>query len=1453
LSEPVAAPKPPRRKRTWFLAGTAALLLVLVGGLLFLFYSDPGRRTLSRLISKALSMEGLTVRLEELGPGFPRRLRLARFTVADDQGTMLSGSGVRISWQPWALLQKRLVVSDLFLDKLVVHRAWRPEGKKAQTEKPPGRFPLRVSVRHLEVNRLTVERPVLGLTEDKAFSISGAAQMAGATMSTALKVAALDGSADRLNVQGQWDADKTWMAVDAVLEEAPGGLLGRLLNLPEQTALRAELSGRGPLHDLNGRVSLSASRTVAASADFTADLGNMSTPSLRLNGLVRLDPKFRMPKQVEDLVGREATVALEGHLRPDRVLILDSLRIETPELKASSRFSLNLGSLAMNGALTLNVVDFKRKALALAGLKVGEGGRLDCRLAGSLREPRLYVTTRLSQASYDGVALSSIRLATDLGLTAPVSAGFKGVTARGDMVLEGLQRPALGQNGEPLTVSFQMRSQAFRRLVFSRLQLNGHLGEVSGQGTLDLSDLAVKVQAEAQLNDLGRLPALAAQGLSARALVALRLEGFLKEPRLDFDFSGRLLEPSGLPRYATVLTGPVVSFEGLGQMQGRRLAIQRFTAQGGAVFDLSGAIVLNQRRLDLAWTLEAPAFLRGWGVEARAPVRTQGTLSGNFDRFKVEAESRCQAVRVWDEEIRDVRARVEAADLPARAQGRIEVTALAGARTLQAEARAALSPDRISLTDLRLSAPGAEFQGQAALLRPSGLVEGRGLIQARDLSQLGEQFGHRLSGNGEVEVVLHPDQGRQQASFKARMQKVCVGQACLQSLRMDLKADSLRDLGGVQISAVLERLRLGRLNLGHVDVQGLRDGSNLRFTAKGKGRYVRPFELTLSGAWRLAEPDRPLVVESAKGAYDRQPVQLLRPMVLDLDGDNFTLSGLDLMLGAGRLTGQAARHGETVGAEFQLLQLPLEAMKAFLPIPLSGQISGSLTLNGQLSEPRLEGVLEVVNFQPAQAVNMRPLQMKMTLLLNQGQLTAEAELTDRIGPPGKARIVVPVSFSLRPYSLVVQRDRPVSGSLKTTLDLALLAHLLALEDQAVSGPARIDLALTGTARDPLLSGQASLEHGYYEHLRLGVLLYNISLQLRAKGQEIVLTDLKATDGQKGRVTGRGWVRLDHARDILYSLELDLHQAQVVHSDLVTASGDGRLAFEGTRRGAKLAGTVTFQPTELVLPQHLGGSVPEVKIKEVNAGLVIHVPSLESEQPRFVLAFDLSAKFPGRFHVRGRGLDATWKGAMRLTGNLSAPKLTGGLTLVRGRFVLLGKSFQLTQGGLTFDGQIPPSPYLDVTGESQQKSVSVIARLSGPISALRIDLESEPPLPQDEILSHLLFGRSMAEVSPLQALQLAKAAAELFGVYAWNDPGLFSRIRQTFGVDVVGLRQTDTGGTAVELGANPVENVYIQAEKDVDAAGYSISVEIELSPHFLLETDLNPITGSGFGLYWKYDY
>ena len=63
------------------------------------------------------------------------------------------------------------------------------------------------------------------------------------------------------------------------------------------------------------------------------------------------------------------------------------------------------------------------------------------------------------------------------------------------------------------------------------------------------------------------------------------------------------------------------------------------------------------------------------------------------------------------------------------------------------------------------------------------------------------------------------------------------------------------------------------------------------------------------------------------------------------------------------------------------------------------------------------------------------------------------------------------------------------------------------------------------------------------------------------------------------------------------------------------------------------------------------------------------------------------------------------------------------------------------------------------------------------------------MPEDEVLSHVLFNRDTSSISPYQAYQIAMAARQLSG--GLNGPGFMFQLRQAIGVDTLEWREADS--------------------------------------------------------------
>jgi translocation and assembly module TamB len=141
---------------------------------------------------------------------------------------------------------------------------------------------------------------------------------------------------------------------------------------------------------------------------------------------------------------------------------------------------------------------------------------------------------------------------------------------------------------------------------------------------------------------------------------------------------------------------------------------------------------------------------------------------------------------------------------------------------------------------------------------------------------------------------------------------------------------------------------------------------------------------------------------------------------------------------------------------------------------------------------------------------------------------------------------------------------------------------------------------------------------------------------------------------------------------------------------------------------------------------------------------------------------------------------------------------------------------------------------------------------GPIQSLEIRLSSDSPLPYDEILSRLLFGRSASNIKPLQAIQLADSIDTLT---RGGGVDLLGRTRQLFSLDQFSLEQTgeNQDETALSAGKYLSEDVYLKVQQGISPETGKASLTWEITPNISVETEVAVNAEAGVGVNWRWDY
>lgn len=414
-----------------------------------------------------------------------------------------------------------------------------------------------------------------------------------------------------------------------------------------------------------------------------------------------------------------------------------------------------------------------------------------------------------------------------------------------------------------------------------------------------------------------------------------------------------------------------------------------------------------------------------------------------------------------------------------------------------------------------------------------------------------------------------------------------------------------------------------------------------------------------------------------------------------------------------------------------------------------------------------------------------------------------------------------------------------------------------LGNRVVSGPLSVDLALNGPLALSSLSGRVGLSGGTLADPSLPFSLQGIdaSATLSAGSAQISTT---ATVSTGGRLVLNGPISLTAP----YRADLGLTLSGVTLRDpqLYETLANGQLRITGPLTGgALIAGRIALPQTEIRIAatglggqelldglQHVGEPAA-VRETRRRAGLIADPGAAAQSAARLPFELDVEISAPNQLFIRGRGLDAELGGTLRITGTTDNIIPLGAFSLIRGRLDILGRRLTLTEASLSLEGDFDAN--LSIIASSTNDSITSNVLIEGTARDPEVRFTSNPQLPQEEVLSQLLFGRRLESLSALQALQLANAVATLAGR---GGEGIVGRLRQGFGLDDLDVQTTAEGTTQLTAGKYLTENIY--SEIVVDQNGKSqINLNLDISDNVTLKGRVGAKGDTGIGLFYERDY
>lgn len=105
-----------------------------------------------------------------------------------------------------------------------------------------------------------------------------------------------------------------------------------------------------------------------------------------------------------------------------------------------------------------------------------------------------------------------------------------------------------------------------------------------------------------------------------------------------------------------------------------------------------------------------------------------------------------------------------------------------------------------------------------------------------------------------------------------------------------------------------------------------------------------------------------------------------------------------------------------------------------------------------------------------------------------------------------------------------------------------------------------------------------------------------------------------------------------------------------------------------------------------------------------------------------------------------------EGVLRVQGTIARPELTGRLTAIEGgRVTLRNVRYRVTQGTLDFDDPLAIDPTFEIRAETSVAEYQISLAIRGKADDFDYELTSNPPLPESDIVSLLITGRTLGDV------------------------------------------------------------------------------------------------------------
>ena len=1390
----------PRRVAKW-LAILVIGIVALIAFLLVALNTGPGKRFIVEQIVNYKMENGVSIDIGRLRGSIYGEMFIDDLKVSDHKGVFLTSPELRMNWKPFALLSNYVNIRELGAAKVRLMRL--PD--LLPTEKDPNApfLPeIDIDIGKLDIGEMIIDPPVTG--QKHVATLSGRVHIANRRAQVFADAATLSrpgiAGGDTLKLALDAVPDDNVLSLNARVKGPTGGLIATMAGLTQPIDM--SLKGAGDWKAWNGKLLASLGTDKLADVALTARNGTFGIKGSSAPGLMFEGPTQQL---LSPALAIDATIAFNDQLADSRIrLASDALRVAADGKIDFAKSSFD------NMAVDLQIL----QPTAIAENLVGNGVNAVLKLDGAFSKPVVdynltaamlgFGDTRLQRFAAQGVARIdtdrilipvSARVARITGLNEAVGGLLTNVTLNGDIAIEG---PRI------LSDNIVVRSDRLnaKAIVLADLDKGIYTGAVNGR----VNDYRIESVGIFNLQTDIDLKAQANGGYALVGKVSARSSQLFNDGVRNF-LGGNTLITSNV----------AYGSDGTARISNLRVGAPSFRLTGGnGSYTSNGGIRFS-----------ANAYSDQYGPLG---VRASGTIAEPV-AFVTAARPGVGIGLV----------NLEAAIRGGARGYNIQASGGTNYGPFDAKVLVESGGGPLAIDIDRLLFAGVNFDGRVV---QTGAGPFAGKLNAA---------GQGISGT----INLSNQNAFQRADFSARANGARIpGDYNIQVGRAIIDGNIVL----FDTPQVIADAQLANVNYGDMSINAARAKVNYRGgsgTAKvlAEGYSGVPFRVAANAAltpqlWRVALDGRANSIDfKTNGAAQIVPLK---------NGYRLRPARIDFSKGSVRLAGTFA---DSIKVQSRLDKLDLSLVNTVIPgLGLNGSATGSLDFNQTNSNafPSADARITVNNFtRTSLSAISKPVDISFVgrlltdggdaraLIRRNGTVIGRMQASLSPLPPGRGSWVTRLLGA------------PLSGGIRYNGPADVLFSLAALKDQKLSGPIGVAADFSGQVQSPVLNGVIRANNLTYENEAFGTRLTNMKINGNFASDRLEIDQLTANAGN-GTVSATGRIGFSAAQGFPMQINVKMDNARLARSDDLSATATGNLSVVNNAQGGLISGTIELPETRYKFSYPGGSEVAQL------TGIRRKPPAgrqrvTGDRQPAAAAPvpsnwkLDLAVKADNRIFISGLGLESEWGTDLKIRGTTANPQIVGTVTAIRGNYSFSGRRFTLDEGLIRFVGGNAFNPEIDLSATADIDNVTAILNVTGSAQKPQIAFTSQPALPQDEIISRILFGSSVQNLSAIQAIQLASSLNSLRGGSGGLNP--LGKLQSATGFDSINILGADknTGrGTALAVGKYLTDDIYLQVI--TDSKGFTATqIEIALSRSLSILSQAGSFGETNVNLRYSKDY